>query len=158
MISFHLDTESGKRLNFTHRIIDIDENGVITTKGDNNQVPDGYPLTIENVDAKVTAVFNQSATLLAMLKTTTGKIVVISGIIALLLIFSIIAQLLKDRRERYSITVELIDVFNDLAEKLGKTPRELFEEDISRHQETVSAIRDREDPLEAEQTLIENFK
>lgn len=78
VVTFHIEGKSGKNLNITHRIIDIDENGIINTKGDNNRVSDDLPLTIDNIDAKVICVFNQSAWLIDKWETTTGKVMIIS--------------------------------------------------------------------------------
>lgn len=77
VVTFHIAGDNGKNLNITHRIISID-NGIVNTKGDNNSVPDDLPLTIDNIDAKVVCVFNQTAWLAEKWETTTGKIMIIS--------------------------------------------------------------------------------
>lgn len=84
VVTFHIEGKSGKNLNITHRIIGIDENGIISTKGDNNRVTDNLPLTIDNIDAKVICVFNQSAWLIDKWETTTGKVMIISFGLALI--------------------------------------------------------------------------
>ena len=61
VVTFRVYSDNGDVNNVTHRIIDIAENGTITTKGDNNQVADLYPLTIEHIDSKVVFVCNQTA-------------------------------------------------------------------------------------------------
>lgn len=65
VVTYHVNTTEGKTVRITHRIMDINENGIITTKGDNNKVIDAYPLTIDNIDSKVVAVFNQTAWIVA---------------------------------------------------------------------------------------------
>lgn len=77
VVTFHIAGDNGKNLNITHRIISID-NGIVNTKGDNNSVSDDLPLTIDNIDAKVVCVFNQTAWLAEKWETTTGKIMIIS--------------------------------------------------------------------------------
>lgn len=77
VVTFHIPGDNGKTLNITHRIISID-NGIVNTKGDNNSVSDDLPLTIDNIDAKVICVFNQTAWLVKKWETTTGKVMLIS--------------------------------------------------------------------------------
>ena len=86
VITYHHDTEDGRRLLITHRIVGI-EDGYIFTKGDNNRVSDSIPLTMENVEAKVISVFNQTAWLVAKWQTTSGKIMLISCAAAIILIY-----------------------------------------------------------------------
>ena len=57
----------------THRIKKIEEDGTITTKGDNNRVVDAAVFTRDNVDAKVVFVFNWAAVLIHMWATAKGK-------------------------------------------------------------------------------------
>ena len=77
VITFHLESDNGETLRITHRIVDIAD-GKIWTKGDNNQVPDGIPLTMENVEAEVIAVFNGTAWIVQKWQTTAGKIMLVS--------------------------------------------------------------------------------
>lgn len=93
VITFHVKNEEGKNLVITHRIKQIDENGTITTKGDNNRVADAIPITRDNIDAKVVVTLNWIATLIHMWATRKGKIILIcalSGIVLLLLGFRIL--------------------------------------------------------------------
>ena len=60
VVTYHVMNDNGKKLLITHRIIAID-NGQIYTKGDNNNVDDGFPLSIDNIEAKVVGVFNGTA-------------------------------------------------------------------------------------------------
>ena len=61
IVTFRVYSNDGDVNNVTHRIVEISEDGIITTKGDNNQVADMYPLTINHIDSKVVAIFNESA-------------------------------------------------------------------------------------------------
>ena len=79
VVTFHVQDEEGKNLVITHRIKTIDEDGTITTKGDNNRVVDAVPITRENIDAKVVAVFNWTASLAHIWATTKGKAILIAA-------------------------------------------------------------------------------
>ena len=53
VVSFYPDVESSySSLRITHRIVEIND-GVITTKGDNNEIADPYTLDCSDVSAKV---------------------------------------------------------------------------------------------------------
>lgn len=77
VVTYHVNNDEGKKLLITHRIIAIDD-GKIYTKGDNNNVDDGFPLSIDNIEAKVVVVCNATAWLAARWQTTSGKIMLIS--------------------------------------------------------------------------------
>lgn len=96
VITFLLPTEDGKSLRIAHRIIDIDEAGFIYTKGDNNRVADGVPITFENVESKVVAVFNQTASLYAKWQTTSGKIMIVCFVIAFICAYILIKKVIVD--------------------------------------------------------------
>lgn len=84
VITFHVNNEKGDKITITHRVVSIDD-GYINTKGDNNYVTDDLMLTIDNVEAKVVCVFNQTAWLAAKWKTTSGKVMICSFVAALFL-------------------------------------------------------------------------
>lgn len=95
VVSYHVNTNDGDTLRITHRIIEIDGE-YIYTKGDNNNVPDGYPLTMDNIEAKVTSVFNQLPWLIDKWNSgTSGKILIISFAIAVILFFMTIKSVIK---------------------------------------------------------------
>lgn len=95
VVSYHVNTEDGKTLRITHRIIGM-ENDLIYTKGDNNKVEDGFALTIDNIEAEVTVVFNQVATLIAKWQSsTTGKVFIISAVLAIFLFITFIKMMIK---------------------------------------------------------------
>lgn len=59
IITFRVyDELAQKELTITHRIIGISDDGVIQTQGDNNDAPDNFSLTIDNVQSKVIGVWN----------------------------------------------------------------------------------------------------
>lgn len=87
VVTYHITDDDGKRLVITHRIKEISKDGTITTKGDNNNVPDAYELSIDNIEAKVVLVFNQAAWIVNTWKTTTGKILLLSPIVAIILLY-----------------------------------------------------------------------
>ena len=105
----------------------------LATKGDNNPSGDGIPLTMENVEAKVVGVFNQSAYLIAMWQTTSGKVMILSFAGALVMCYVALKLFFAGKREEKDVTQDLLDDFAQIAETLGKTPRELFLEDMNRH-------------------------
>lgn len=91
VVTYHMNTSKGRLVRITHRIIDMDmDNGFIYTKGDNNRVNDGYTLTIDNIEAKVVAVFNQSAWIAEKWQTTAGKVMIISFTAFIILSYSLI--------------------------------------------------------------------
>lgn len=77
VVTYHMTTDAGRLIRITHRILAI-EDGFIYTRGDNNHVADGYALTMDNIEAEVVAVFNQTAWLAAKWQTTAGKVMIIS--------------------------------------------------------------------------------
>ena len=85
VVTYHVMNDNGKKLLITHRIIAID-NGQIYTKGDNNNVDDGFPLSIDNIEAKVVGVFNGTAWLAAKWQTTRGKVMLICFVVAIVLL------------------------------------------------------------------------
>lgn len=85
VVTYHVVNDNGKKLLITHRIIAID-NGQIYTKGDNNNVDDGFPLSIDNIEAKVVGVFNGTAWLAAKWQTTMGKVMLICFVVAIVLL------------------------------------------------------------------------
>ncbi len=85
VVTYHIESGEGKLLRITHRIIEIDGD-FIYTKGDNSPSADGFPLTIENIKAKVLFVVNLTAWIASKWETTTGKVMLISFGIGILII------------------------------------------------------------------------
>lgn len=86
VVTYHV-YDDDKKITITHRIKEIKEDGTIITKGDNNRVADLYALTIDNIEAKIVCVFNQVAWIISTWKTTTGKILLLSPIAAIILLY-----------------------------------------------------------------------
>ena len=97
VVTYHVLNDSGKKLLITHRIIAIDD-GLIYTKGDNNNVDDGFPLTIDNIEAKVVGVFNGTAWLAAKWQTTAGKVMLICFLAAIIFLCYTIKALRVSRK------------------------------------------------------------
>lgn len=87
VITFHFKGENSKKILITHRIVSIGEDGFINTKGDNNNVTDNLPLTIDNVESKVVWVFNGTAWLASKWQSPSGKIMLLSFGAALILLY-----------------------------------------------------------------------
>ena len=87
VVTYHVVNENGKLIRITHRIIDIDGEHIYT-KGDNNQVSDGFPLTIENIEAKVVYVVNATAWIAAKWNgSVAGKVMLISFGLAIIFFY-----------------------------------------------------------------------
>ena len=99
VVTYHFESESGRLLRITHRIIALD-NGTIHTKGDNNRVSDGYTLTIDNIESEVVAVFNQTAWIAQKWQTTTGKIMIVSFAVAIILLYYTLKTFILSRKEK----------------------------------------------------------
>lgn len=136
VITFHLTNELGEKVRITHRLTGI-EDGVLATKGDNNPSGDGIPLTMESVESKVIAVFNQTAYLVAAWQTTSGKVMILCSAGAIFLAYVAIKLYFASKREEREVTMELLDEYSELAAVLHKTPRQLFEEDLAKHRTAV---------------------
>lgn len=114
VITFRVDDGTGYRPLITHRIHSIDGE-YITTKGDNNKVTDGTPITMENVEAEVVVVFNQFAWLVEKWQTAAGKVMIVSfgvGIILLICVASLIFP-----RNKYEDTAEQKVVISECEEQ-----------------------------------------
>lgn len=86
IITFHVENDEGTMLRVTHRINEIMDDGSIITKGDNNEVTDSIPLTIDNVDSKVILIMNFTAPIINMWnRSTNGKIVIICSVLLILI-------------------------------------------------------------------------
>ena len=100
VISYHVQSEKGNLLRITHRIIDI-EGELIYTKGDNNNVADGYALTMENVEAKAVAVFNGTAWLVNKWQgSTAGKVMIVSFGAAFIMLYFCLKMLVRGLIEK----------------------------------------------------------
>ena len=79
------DDLSQRNLKISHRIIEIADDGTIQTQGDNNNAPDSFTLTINNVQAKVIGVWNGFANITHFLQSRYGIPTVIGFALAIAL-------------------------------------------------------------------------
>lgn len=121
VVTYHVNNDNGKKLLITHRIIAIDD-GLIYTKGDNNNVDDGFPLTIDNVEAKVVGVFNGTAWLAAKWQTTTGKIMLICFLAAIILLCYTIKAFRASRKAEKPVDTEIVASEDVLSEEPASSP------------------------------------
>lgn len=121
VVTYHVNNDNGKKLLITHRIIAIDD-GLIYTKGDNNNVDDGFPLTIDNVEAKVVGVFNGTAWLAAKWQTTTGKIMLICFLAAIILLCYTIKAFRASRKAEKPVDTEIVASEDVLSEETASAP------------------------------------
>lgn len=98
VITYHMKNEGGKTIRITHRIIAID-NDEIFTKGDNNHVDDGYPLSIDQVESKVIAVCNGTAWIIQKWQTTAGKIMILSFVAFFILLSYLLKSLIRQKMQ-----------------------------------------------------------
>jgi len=100
VVTYHVENEDGDLLRITHRIMVIDGDQIYT-KGDNNNVADGFPLTIENIEAKVVGVWNGSAWFIDKWNSSTaGKIMLISFGVGAILLYICIKMAIKHLIEK----------------------------------------------------------
>lgn len=123
VVTYHILNDNGKKLLITHRIIAID-NGLIYTKGDNNNVDDGFSLTIENVEAKVVGVFNGTAWLAAKWQTTIGKIMLISFLAAIILFCYTIKAICASRKNKDQLDTVIVESESGPSVEAASTPEQ----------------------------------
>lgn len=117
VITYHLELD-GKVLRVTHRIINIDNEGNIFTKGDNNNVTDAYSITIDNVEAKVVCVFNFVASIINKWNSgTAGKVICIVPIIFFILTLTLLDTLLSGKKEQVNVVVNVTNSVPEIPEK-----------------------------------------
>ena len=83
------ENDNNTKVVVTHRIYKIKDDGTIITKGDNNSQVDSIPITKDDVHFTLVKVFNQTARICDIWKTTNGKVMIVCAI--LFIIFMIIA-------------------------------------------------------------------
>ena len=118
VITFHVN-HNNKAIRITHRVIDIDGE-TIYTKGDNNNVDDGIPLSIDHVEAKVTHVFNQPAWLVAKWQSgLTGKVMLLSFALSVVMFYFLLKLCINSfmNKETEEIEQEVIGEIVDFEKK-----------------------------------------
>lgn len=110
VITYHIENDEGRTIRITHRITNIDSNGYIKTKGDNNNVGDIYDLSIDNVEAKVVVVFNWVASVVNVWNSgTKGKIAVLTPIAVCIMGYILIKILFgkdEDEGKKENVNIE----------------------------------------------------
>ena len=85
----------------THRVIAIDEeNQTFSTKGDNNKVPDGSPVTFANLIGKPLFTVPVLGYVSAYANTRQGLIIIVTAIVALLVLAFLPDLLMKDTKNK----------------------------------------------------------
>lgn len=108
VVTYHVEDEEGKTLVITHRIYQMNEDGTIITKGDNNNVPDAYPITAENIEAKAVKPLNWVANLVHLWATTKGKIIICSVMLGVILLYIAVKSIFSGADEE-EVVVEITE-------------------------------------------------
>lgn len=119
IVTYHIDI-NGETIRVTHRITQIDEDGTIYTKGDNNMVSDAYPIHIENVKSKTVLIMNWVADLVNKWESgVAGKITILCPLILIILLIAYLGQLkaIKAEEEANKKSEQLDAVLNELNAK-----------------------------------------
>ena len=87
VVTYHTEDENGKELVITHRVREINEDGTIVTKGDNNRVKDNVPITIDQIEAKVVFTCNWVASIVHLWADGRGKAIILAACAATILFF-----------------------------------------------------------------------
>lgn len=87
IVAFSVTENSGKEIEVVHRIIEITDDGSVITQGDNNNAPDSFLLTRNDIQAKVVATWNGFATIVKFFNSKYGIPILIAFAIAAALIY-----------------------------------------------------------------------
>ena len=87
IVAFSVTENSGKEIEVVHRFIDITDDGSVITQGDNNNAPDSFSLTRNDIQAKVVATWNGFATIVKFFNSKYGIPILIAFAIAAALIY-----------------------------------------------------------------------
>lgn len=142
VVSYHIEDSTGRMLRVTHRIIDIDENGMMTMQGDNNNVCDAYKISIDNVEAKAVWTWNWVASVINRWNSGwDGKIVVLAPIVFVICLYLLIQHLLADKKEKEIIkeTIIIKEV------EKGSTDNKSLEDIFNETKDEVKEIEDIKD-------------
>lgn len=134
VVTYRATNGSGKTIYITHRIIEISADGLVTTKGDNNNVADSYQLTMENIIAKEVGVFNQPSVWL--IKTwnngATGKVFIVAIVLCILCLFYAGSTLLSAWLNEEEISANSVAEYSKICRKLGLVPAVAFANETER--------------------------
>jgi len=98
VVTYHIEDDDGNEKVITHRIQEINEDGTMITKGDNNKVTDAIPITMANVEAKVMMTCNWTAALIHLWATARGKAYILSAVCVVILIWFGLKMLLSPEK------------------------------------------------------------
>ncbi len=132
VITYKMTNSDGQKIYITHRITNISNDGVITTKGDNNEVEDAYELTMNNVVAKEVGVYNQPSVFLVGVweSGTVGKVVLTACILSIIFVFYSTSRLFSSRFDNEEIEYRAIEEYSKICRKMGLVPSQVFAEDL----------------------------
>jgi len=131
VITYKLVNDAGKTIRISHRVQSISEDGIIRTKGDNNNVEDSYQLTMDNVYAKEVGVYNGSAWFINQWQSgTTGKVMIISIVLAVVFLFYAMSTLISGWLNDEDIDAADLKEYTKLCRKNGLIPKECFRADL----------------------------
>lgn len=132
VVTYKLVNDTGKTIRITHRVQSISEDGIIRTKGDNNNVEDSYSLTMDNVYAKVVGVYNGSAWFINQWQSSaTGKVVILSIVLSIVFLFYAISTLISGWLNDEDIDEHDLREYRKTCRKHGLVPKECFQKDLS---------------------------
>lgn len=132
VITYKLVNDAGKTIRISHRVQSISEDGIIRTKGDNNNVEDSYQLTMDNVYAKEVGVYNGSAWFINQWQgSVSGKVLILSIVLAIVFLFYAINTLISGWLNEEDIDTADLKEYSKLCRKNGLVPKERFRKDLA---------------------------
>lgn len=141
VITYKLVNDTGKTIRITHRVQRISEDGIIRTKGDNNNVEDSYQLTMENVYAKEVGVYNGSAWFINQWQSgATGKVIILCIVLSIIFLFYAIGTFLSGWLNDEDIDEHDLREYRKLCRKNGLIPKDCFQKDLSNLKERLAVM------------------
>lgn len=101
------DKNEGKQVTqkVLHRLIDINDDGTLLTKGDNNRKPDMNNITMDNVKGKVVLIINWAATVITTWQySTQGKVIITFATLSIIIALMLIDELMETMFRKYDPT------------------------------------------------------
>lgn len=103
------DKNDGKQVTqkVLHRLIDINEDGTLVTKGDNNRRADINNITMDNVRGKVVLIINWAAKVITTWQySTQGKMIIIFASLSIIIALMLLEELMEMLFRKYDPTYE----------------------------------------------------
>lgn len=107
--AFTVTENSGEKIDVVHRIIEITDDGTVITQGDNNNAPDSFTLTRDDMQAKVVATWNGFATIVRFLSSKYGIPTLVAFVVAAALIYYGAKCFFSSNDDTDFVEVEAID-------------------------------------------------